>query len=115
VLPTWGEGITSTLLEALAAGLPYIATRVSGNIEVISHNETGLLVEPGQPPEMTGAVARFLEDTTLRRTIGWNARQRVQTAYSIKQLVADYRSLFTQLVTEGSIPAALSARVDRPA
>jgi glycosyltransferase involved in cell wall biosynthesis len=113
VLPTWGEGISNALLEAMGAGLPCVATRVSGNIEVVRHNDTGLLVEPGQPPKLAEAIARLLEDTTLRRMIGRNARQRVQTTYSVKQMVADYRSLFTHLVTDGTIPAALSAKLDR--
>jgi glycosyltransferase involved in cell wall biosynthesis len=113
VLPTWGEGISNALLEAMGAGLPCITTRVSGNIEVVRHNDTGLLVEPGQPPGLAEAIARLLEDTTLRRMIGRNARQRVQTTYSVKQMVADYRSLFTHLVMDGTIPAALSAKLDR--
>lgn len=112
VLPTWGEGISSALLEAMAAGLPCIATRVSGNTELIEHSETGLLVEPRQPPGLAEAISGLLEDTTLRRTIGRNARQRVQTAYTTKRMVADYRSLFIHLVTAGTIPATLSARAD---
>jgi len=112
VLPTWGEGISNALLEAMGVGLPCIATRVSGNIEVVRHNDTGLLVEPGQPSGLAEATIRLLEDTTLRRMIGRNARQRVQTTYSVKQMVAEYRSLFTHLVTEGTVPAGLSARDD---
>ncbi len=115
VLPTWSEGISNALLEAMGAGLPCIATRVSGNIEVIGHNDTGLLVEPGLPPGLAEAVARLLEDPTLRNMLGRNARQRVQTMYSATQMVANYRSLFTRLVVDGRIPAALSARVDRTA
>jgi glycosyltransferase involved in cell wall biosynthesis len=115
VLPTWGEGISNALLEAMGAGLPFIATRVSGNIEVIRHNDAGLLVEAGQPSGLAEAITRLLEDTSLRGTIGRNARQRVQTAYSVRQMMADYRSLFTQLVTEGTIPAALFANMDRAA
>ncbi len=115
VLPTWGEGISNALLEAMGAGLPCIATRVSGNIEVVRHNDTGLLTDPGQPPELAEAVARLLEDPILRNMIGRNARRRVQTAYSVKQMVADYRSLFAHLVTDGSIPAALSERADQAA
>ncbi len=109
VLPTWGEGISNALLEAMGTGLPCIATRVSGNIEVVRHNDTGLLVEPGQPPELAEAVARLLEDPILRNVLGRNARQRVQTMYSVTQMVANYRSLFTHLVADGRIPAALSA------
>ena len=115
VLPTWGEGISNALLEAMGAGLPCVATRVSGNTEVIRHNETGLLVEPGQPSALADAISTLLEDPTLRYTIGRNARQRVQTAYSVEQMVADYRSLFYHLVMDGKIPAPLSAEVDRVA
>jgi glycosyltransferase involved in cell wall biosynthesis len=115
VLPTWGEGISNALLEAMGAGLPCIATRVSGNIEVVRHNDTGLLVEPGQPLALAEAAARLLEDTTLRNTIARNARRRVQTAYAVTQMVADYRRLFTHLVTKGTVPAGLSAGDDADA
>jgi glycosyltransferase involved in cell wall biosynthesis len=113
VLPSWGEGISSALLEAMAAGLPCVATRVSGNSEVIRHNETGLLVEPGQPPGLAEAVARLVEDTTLCGLIGANARQRVQAAYSLKQMVTNYQHLFTHLLVHGTIPAAVPAQFDR--
>jgi glycosyltransferase involved in cell wall biosynthesis len=115
VLPTWSEGLSNALLEAMACGLPCIATRVSGNIEVLEHNDTGLLVEPGRPDGLAAAVRGLLEDPSRGAALGRNARQRVERRYSAARMVADYRSLFSRLVADGGIPAVLSARLDRAA
>lgn len=115
VLPTWSEGISNALLEAMSIGLPCITTRVSGNIEVITHGEAGFLVEPRQPQALEQAIAASLDDPVLRLKMGRNARQLAREAYSVDRMVADYRSLFTHLVTDGKIPAALSAGLDRAA
>lgn len=115
VLPTWAEGVSNALLEAMGAGLACVATRVSGNTEVIQEGETGLLVEPGQPSALAAAVARLLEDADTRTAIGRNARQRVDALHSVRRMVAEYRGLFAQLAADGTIPAALRARVDRAA
>jgi len=97
VLPTLGEGMSNALLEAMAAGLPCVTTRVAGNMEVIAHGDTGLLVEPGNPEELQHAIARLLDDPNLAFRMGRDARQRVRVAYSAERMVASYRDLFARL------------------
>jgi len=69
VLPSLSEGIPKTLLEAMASGLPIVATRVGGVPDVIKDGETGLLVEPRSPEQIAKAVQRLIEDPPLRRSI----------------------------------------------
>ncbi len=59
-----------TLLEAFSYGLPAVATRVSGIPEVVRHEQTGLLVEPGDPALLGRAISRLLENDSLRRRLG---------------------------------------------
>lgn len=70
VLSSAWEGMPLTLLEACAHGLPAVATRVSGTPEVVRHEQTGLLVEPGDPVSLGRAIIRLLEDDPLRRRLG---------------------------------------------
>jgi L-malate glycosyltransferase len=97
VLPTRGEGMSSALLEAMAAGLPCVTTRVTGNIEVVTHNETGLLVEPGSPEALRETIARVLSDPALCSRLGQAARRHVQRTHSAERMVTEYRSLYARL------------------
>ena len=69
VLPSHSEGSPNVLLEAMAAGVATVATRVGGVPEIVKQGETGLLVESGRPEELAEAVARLLQDEPLRRRI----------------------------------------------
>ena len=90
------DGIPNVLVESLAMGVPVVATRVSAIPEIITHEETGLLVEPGRPDQMAAAMRRELEDHDLRRKVIAAGRQRVQTAFDnvalIQELVQIYRA-----------------------
>jgi glycosyltransferase involved in cell wall biosynthesis len=69
VLPSLSEGIPKTLLEAMASGLPIVATRVGGIPDVVKDGETGLLVEPRSPEQIAQAVERLVSDPLLRRRL----------------------------------------------
>jgi glycosyltransferase involved in cell wall biosynthesis len=69
VLPSLSEGIPKTLLEAMASGLPIVATRVGGIPDVIRDGETGLLVGPRSPEQIARAVERLIADSLLRRKV----------------------------------------------
>jgi glycosyltransferase involved in cell wall biosynthesis len=78
VLPSYNEGLPMSMLEAMAWGLPVIVTPVGGIPEVITHEQNGLLIEPGNCPELAQAMRRLLNHAELRRTLGEAARNRVQ-------------------------------------
>jgi glycosyltransferase involved in cell wall biosynthesis len=90
------DGIPNVLVESLAMGVPVVATRVSAIPEIITHEETGLLVEPGRPDQMAAAMMRTLEDHDLRRRVVAAGRHRVQTTFDnvtlIQGLVQIYRA-----------------------
>jgi L-malate glycosyltransferase len=99
VLPTLGEGMSNALLEAMAAGLPCVTTRIPANLDLITHGDTGLLVEPANPEELQHAISRLLDNPDLSLRMGNRARQRVQIAYSAERMVAAYRNLFVRVST----------------
>ncbi len=61
VLPSLGEGISNTILEAMSTGLPVIATRVGGNVELVKEGLTGILVPPGAPAALMAAILNIIE------------------------------------------------------
>ena len=78
VLPTYNEGLPLALLEAMGWGLASITTPVGGIPELITHNQDGLLVEPGNVQQLSEALRSLIEDKNLRLTLGANARSRVE-------------------------------------
>ncbi|MEM3828245.1 MAG: glycosyltransferase family 4 protein [Conexivisphaerales archaeon] len=74
VRPSLTEGMPLTILEAMASGLPIIATRVSGTSEIIMHNETGILIEPGNVRQLAEAIKYLVESPAEALRLGRNAR-----------------------------------------
>ena len=81
VLPSYYEGLPTTLLEAMACGLPSIATNVAGSSEVIIHGQTGLLVPPKCPEILSESIQGLLADGQRRKDIGNNGRRYVKENY----------------------------------
>lgn len=94
VLPSLSEGLSLSLLEAMAAGKPVVATTVGGNPEVISHGETGFLVPPGHPESLSSRIILLLQDQPLARKFGINGQQRVYEKFGLEQMVHSYRHLY---------------------
>ena len=84
VLPSYYEGLPTTLLEAMSCGIPSIATDVEGSSELIKDGETGLLVPPRDPNRLAEAILRLLDDVELRERISINARKHVVDNYDWK-------------------------------
>lgn len=97
VLPSHYEGLPTVLLEAMSCGLPVIATAVSGNLDVISTYENGILVPPKSPSAMVSAISILLEDESLRKKLGKNARRSIEERYTwdiiSNNLIGYYRSI----------------------
>lgn len=98
VLPSISEGISLTLLEAMAAGLPVVATKVGGNQEVVVANETGLLVPAESPRELAKGILRIIQDPDLARRLGNAGRKRVESCFDIRVVVGQYESLYVSLL-----------------
>ncbi len=94
VLSSLTEGISMTLLEAMAVGLPVVATRVGGNPEVVVDGQTGLLVPPESPAELASAMLRLLHDPEGGHRMGRAGRLWVEQHFDIRRMVADYEALY---------------------
>lgn len=97
-LTSVAEGISNTILEAMASGLPVIATRVGGNPELVEHGRTGQVVEPRDVLALTQAIRSYLSDTKMRCAHGANARERVQQNFSLERMAAQYADLYLGLL-----------------
>ena len=97
VLPSRMEGVSLTLLEAMSAGLPVVATRVGGNPEVVVEGATGLLVEPGEPRQLAAALQSLLGDEARRLTLGADGRRRVDETFSMERFVDAHVQLYERL------------------
>ncbi len=94
VLSSLSEGISLTLLEAMACGLPLIATRVGGNPEVICDGETGFLVPPQNPRALADALLRLRCDHLLCVRLGEAGRRRVEAMFDVRRMVVQYEALY---------------------
>jgi glycosyltransferase involved in cell wall biosynthesis len=81
VLPSYREGLPTTLLEAMSCGLPVVATAISGITDVIDNHKTGLLVPTNSPENLANAILMLIEDSKLSEEIAKNARMHVQKYY----------------------------------
>ena len=82
VMPSHSEGSPNVLLEAMSAGVPVVATRVGGVPEIVTDEDSALLVESRNPEAMAGAIQRMLEDEALRNRLAQNARRLAEEKYS---------------------------------
>lgn len=101
VLPSKAEGISNTILEAMATGLPVVATRVGGNPELVEEGRTGLLVPPSDPAALAAAFARYAENPGLVAEHGAAGRARARAEFSLDRMVARYTALYDEGVRRG--------------
>jgi glycosyltransferase involved in cell wall biosynthesis len=94
VLPSLWEGLPMALIEAMASGLPIVATEVSGTKQVMIHGETGLLVAPGDVGALVSAIVAVLSDQARACAMGAAARDRVESAFSAKKQAEEHIALF---------------------
>ncbi len=107
VLPSRSEGMSMALLEAMATGLPIVATDVGSNREVLDNGEAGLVVPPDSR-SIADAVARLMKEPERARRLGAAARQRVEAEFRLKTMVRRFEAFYEQLCTEGGMRPSLA-------
>jgi sugar transferase (PEP-CTERM/EpsH1 system associated) len=94
VLPSLAEGISNTLLEAMATGLPLVATRVGGNVELVQDGENGTLVPVGDVPALARCLRDLVQQTGRRMAQGEASRRRAENNFSLQAMVAGYQRVY---------------------
>lgn len=102
VLPSLWEGLSMALLEAMASGLPIVASEVSGTVQAIIPNETGILVPPGDVQRLTDAIEQLLSDPVRAQAMGSAARRRVEAEFSAQKQADEHLALYHRLLDEAS-------------
>lgn len=98
VLPSRAEGISNTLLEAMASGLPVVATDVGGNRELLGDGEAACLVPPGDPEALARAISSYVLDPARRRSHGQANATRCRARFSIQHMVDRYSAVYDRLL-----------------
>jgi glycosyltransferase involved in cell wall biosynthesis len=98
LLPTDRDGIPNVLVEAMAAGVPVVATAVSGIPELVSHEENGLLVPPDDPEALADALVRLHGDPELAARLVANGRRTVAERFDGERLARELAALFAEAV-----------------
>lgn len=103
--PSHFEGLPGAVVEAMAAGLPVVATPVDGTAELLEAYRTGLFVRPKAPAELAWALTRLLDDPELREALGTAAQREAEAAFDIDTMVANFEALYREVGPPTSPPA----------
>jgi glycosyltransferase involved in cell wall biosynthesis len=98
VLPSLKEGFPYVILEAMAAGLPIVATCVGGVPEAVVEGKGGFLVEPGDAESLARKIAILVESGDLRRSMGEFNRARVREEFSIERMISQTRRVYDEVL-----------------
>ncbi|TDN53818.1 sugar transferase (PEP-CTERM/EpsH1 system associated) [Azoarcus indigens] len=104
VLPSRAEGISNTILEAMACALPVVATDVGGSGELVVAGETGALVPPSDPRALADAMAAYVTQPALAQSQGLASRRRVEEGFSLEGMVGRYADLYARLLDDAGHP-----------
>jgi glycosyltransferase involved in cell wall biosynthesis len=97
---TWDEPFGISIVEAMASGVPVVATRVGGIPEIVQDGKTGALIPPGDPQSMSDAIGRLLDNEGARRQLGAQGRRVAEDSFSIDAHVDKLLALYGKLMSE---------------
>jgi len=103
VLPSHAEGLAMSILEGMSHGLAVIATPVGAHSEVIEPENSGLFVPPGDVPTLAGALARVIDDESLRQRLGRGGRERFLADFDARLYASRLTNLHARLLGFGRI------------
>ena len=92
------EGFSIATIQAMAAGLPVIVTRSGGPEEIVSHQHTGLMIEPGDPRAIAEAIETFGTDLPLKEKLAENGRDHASMTFGIDTMLRSYEAIYADLL-----------------
>lgn len=104
------EGMSNTLLEAMASRRPVVATAVGGSPDLVREGENGYLVPPNDPDALAGGIGRLIENPETARAFGLRGRERVEHGHAFEQMVALNAGLYELLADQKRSPMRLAGR-----
>lgn len=104
VLPSLAEGVSNTILEAMATGLPIVATAVGGNTELIESGMTGTLVPAANSDALAQAMLGYFNDRVAARRHATAARHVAEDRFSLTRMVADYTGMYERSLAAAGVP-----------
>jgi sugar transferase (PEP-CTERM/EpsH1 system associated) len=113
-LPSLAEGISNTILEAMASGLPVIATRVGANADMVEDGMSGRVIPPADSSALAEAILQYLHDPALARRHGRAGRQIAERRFGLDRMVDEYDRLYAEELQRRGM-AVQSARAHRAA
>jgi len=114
VHPSLTEGLSNVVMEAMAAALPVVATRVGGNPELVQDGRTGFLVPTKDERELARVIARLLDDPAAARKFGEAGRERIIREFSIPHLLKQTEELYLRLSEHASTFNRIAGTIRRP-
>jgi glycosyltransferase involved in cell wall biosynthesis len=114
VLPSVAEGMSNSLLEAMATGLPCLASAIGGNTDLLGDGEVGLLLPADDPAAWAEGIVRVLTDKDLAHRLGSAARWRIEAEFSIEAVVDRYEELYRRLLSSDTISTSKYPHRARP-
>jgi len=102
VLASLWEGMPNAVLEAMAAGVPVVATRVEGTVDIIDDDRTGMLVMPKDVPAIVSAILRLLDDPARAQRLGQAAQEHVRAHFPLEAMVRRHQELYRELLARAS-------------
>ena len=97
VLPSLSEGTSMTLLEAMACGVPVIASNVGGNLNIIQHGVNGFLFDLSRPNSLNQYIQDTLNDKIMASRLGEAGRKMVETSYGFERMIDNYCQIYREL------------------
>jgi sugar transferase (PEP-CTERM/EpsH1 system associated) len=101
VLPSLGEGISNTILEAMCSGLPVVATRVGGNLELVKEGVTGKLVPPATPEALADALLDYYRNPSMLCDHGEAARRQIEETFTMQAMTRGYVDVYDKVLRRG--------------